>query len=160
MSMAPNDPYPWMRAPDGPLEDDEDEVASVAPMTGPYLLTHKKPSGPLMAPAFGLYQRLEVLSRQAFATLKEAREGCVMLAPVDMTPAVAVSFHLGVYAIGESGGSVSLPDGSSLTVEPVTYGELYDALPHRVRITLDRTSHAAIREHFNARNAAQGEETK
>lgn len=93
----------------------------------------------------------------AVATL-DGREVYNALYPARLRDSVGAAHQ--VEALPVEGGTIKLPDGSTITVEQTTYRELYEALPAYDRARLDRSSHAAILEHANARfanDATRGE---
>jgi hypothetical protein len=125
-----------------------------ATTAGPFILVHRHP--PEHDGATG-WER-----RWACGTLEEAKRAATNLLiasalDADATADADVTVELAsqVDAFPESGGSISLPDGSEIVVEATTYRELHEALPPRDRARLDRTSYAAIREHYNARFGTQ-----
>lgn len=151
MSMPPNGQHAWMRAPEGRDEDDEIEVPAVA-MTGPYLLTHKR----LLIDYDIERAETEILSRQAFATLGEARAAFVRLVLAPFPESRDPLDTFAAQKIGEAGGSIALLDGSTLSVEPREWNDLARDVGMFGRPA--GGPHQSILDAWNAKHATQGKE--
>lgn len=96
----------------------------------PFIVSHVRPE-PFVAGGqgweadadeYGLVDNEDpTVFRLAVATLEDAREECVQSCPEEMKPRVAVELGKQIAALTVAGGTIPLPDGGRVTVEPRTW---------------------------------------
>lgn len=81
-------------------------------------------------PCAAAYGYLPTVSRVAVATLDETRSAVRKFVRERHGQSIARSVAGWVAGLGSDGGTFSLPDGTTITVEQVTTDVLYERLPH------------------------------
>jgi hypothetical protein len=111
----------------------------------PYIVTTKQPHGGGVVPF--------ILSRQAVATLEEARGVVAGLAEAGRRGREDVLAAIG--SLPESGGTITLPDGTVIEVEPIGWRELVKVADLPAIYWMAFEHEKAILDAFNAREQAE-----
>ena len=114
--------------------------------TGPYVVTHK-------VEAFPIHSGVRVLSRVAVETLQGARSwvyNAVSRVPHQPGESSEISD-----SIPADGGSVTLPDGSTISVEPVTWEGLANSVGVAYRVPASDDHGRQILKAFNESEEAK-----